>query len=125
MVYPITLAVANFNMPTGQIITFILSLAFVIFAAIWVTRFVATQRFRGVGRNIQIVESLGIGGQSSICVIKVGIKYCLIGITKEGINYLCDIDENDINLENMTNNSPMDFTGVLSKYLKRDDANDK
>lgn len=115
----------NFNMPLGQIFTFILSLAFVIVMAIWTTRFVATQRFRSTSKNLQIVESLGIGGQSSICIIKVGTKYCLVGITKEGVRYLSDVNEDDINLELMTNNRPVDFTNVLSKYLKKDDSNDK
>lgn len=112
-------------MPVTQLLTFITSLGLVIFMAVWVTRFVATQRFRGTGRNIQIVESLGIGGQSSICIIKVGLKYSLVGITKEGITYLCDLNESDINVEQVTNAHPVPFSGILSKYLKKDDANDK
>jgi len=105
----------------GQLLSLLFSLVLVVVAAIWVTRLVATQRMGGgSARNLRIVESLGLGGQTHLSIVKVGTKHVLVGITKEGINYLCDVDATELNLEQVANNSANQFAGLLNKYLKRE-----
>ncbi|MCL1936550.1 MAG: flagellar biosynthetic protein FliO [Defluviitaleaceae bacterium] len=112
-----------FMVEIGRFFSLFISLGVVIFLAIVVTRFVAKQRF-SFGKNIKIIDSIGVGRQNSICIVNIGTKYFLIGITKENIVFLQNIDEEDIELKNVENNN-LPFSKYLEKYIiKKDKKND-
>ncbi|MCL1996878.1 MAG: flagellar biosynthetic protein FliO [Defluviitaleaceae bacterium] len=100
-------------MTLTQTFGFLLALAFVVVLAIFVTRFVAGQRLRGFNnRNIKIIESIGVGHQGSICILQIGTNYILVGITKENITFLQNVDSNNITVSPMEN-----FQTPFKKYL--------
>lgn len=103
----------------GQFFLFFLALAFVVVLAIIVTRFVANQRFRSYNKNIKILESISIGYNSSICIIQIGSKYILVGVTKETVTFLQNINENDIEIVSDLPNYQASFKKYLDKYLIR------
>lgn len=113
-------------MPFAQMIGFLLTLGFVIVLAVITTRFVAGQRLRGFGnKNIKIIESIGVGHQSSICILQVGTKgsYMLVGITKENITFLQNIDNDIISISQEENNKAS-FGKYLEKYIRKGEQYD-
>lgn len=112
----------NTQLPVGQMVSLLLSLVVVVIAAIWVTRLIATQRLGSSSRNLKVVENLGLGGQTHLSIVQVGQQYVLLGITKEGISYLCEVDPHELNLAEV--GTPHPFSHILTKYLKKEDTHD-
>ena len=110
----------------GQMFLFLGSLIIVIIAAIYVTRFIATQRFRLQGKNIRIIESIGMGQNTSLSIIRVGNKNILIGVTKENINHIQTLDEEDIDLSHLQNDGQnVSFSRYLEKFIAKKENVDK
>lgn len=119
---------SNVFINLGQLLFFIIAFMCVLFLSIYVTKLVATSSYlKSSNKNIKILESIGVGYQNSVQLLKVGRKYVLIGNTKENITLLLDLKEDDIALIDIadqdTNKSS--FRGYLDKYLlKKDDNKD-
>ena len=102
-------------MTFAQMLGFLLALAFVVFLAIVVTRLVASQRLRGFSnRNIKIIESIGVGHQGSVCILQIGTDYILVGVTKENITFLQNINNDNIIVPQAEN-----YQTSFKKYLER------
>lgn len=74
--------------------------------------------------NLYVVESVNIGGQAAVQLIKAGEKYLVIGVTRERITLLGEVDKDEITepeLPNFSNlNTP--FGKVLSRFVKPKDG---
>jgi flagellar protein FliO/FliZ len=97
---------------------------FVALLAWFVTKKMAGSR--GVGRetcNLSVVESLNVGGQAVVRLVRVGDKYLLIGVTKENVTLLAEIDEDQISeqqaIEMTGLNTP--FSKVFSRFIQPKD----
>jgi flagellar biogenesis protein FliO len=85
---------------------------------------------RGMGKkagNLNIVESLNVGGQAVVQLVKAGGKYLLIGVTRERVTLLAEIDKSEV-----TEPEPIDFKNlntpfgkILSKYIQKDAPRDE
>lgn len=63
------------------------------------TRFVAGyQKGKGLGRNIEVIETYKITTGKYIQVIKIGEKYLAVGIGKDEIHMLSEINPEDLKL---------------------------
>lgn len=74
-----------------------------------------TKRLSNANSNIKIIESIGIGYQSVIQLIKIGDKYILIGVSKDKVTYLTEVDEQHLDFskdDSIVDKIPFD------KYLK-------
>ncbi|MCL1924781.1 MAG: flagellar biosynthetic protein FliO [Defluviitaleaceae bacterium] len=100
----------------SNVIMLLFSLAFVIVLAIYVTKLVAGAKLRGFGKNLKIIESIGVGQNNSVLLLKVGEKYILIGTGKDSVNLLCNIDEHDIVLEERQQTP--DFKNMLNNFIR-------
>jgi len=100
----------------SDIFMLVFSLIFVIALAIYVTRWVSASRLRGFGKNIKIIESIGVGQHNAILLLKVGEKYILVGTSKEGTRFLCDVNEDDIELPEIKQN--YEFKNVLNNLIR-------
>ena len=112
----------NSLMSIGQLFFFIVAFVIVLFLAVYITRLLATSSYLKLhNKNIKILESIGVGHQNSIQLIKVGEKYILIGNTKEKITFLLDLEEDDIVLQDEINQktTPSSFKESFDKYLKK------
>ncbi len=75
----------------------------------------------GAMRNLQIIESIGVGVQSSVQIVRGGDKYYMLGVTKEHITFLTEVDKETLKLPEVKNpleNNP--FDKVLKRFIKRD-----
>ena len=71
------------------------------------------------GGNIKVIEAAPLGFQNTVQLIKAGGKYFLIGVSKNGITFIGEVDEKDLNFES-SQLSPISFDKLLSKFLKKE-----
>ncbi len=106
-----------------QLIVLLVLFIVVLIGAYFATRlFGSFQIKKGNSRNIQRLESISVGPQKVLQLIKVGEEYLLIGITKDRITFMKEIDPEHIDLSHYTmdkKNQVLSFNKQLEKFLKK------
>ncbi|MCL2463180.1 MAG: flagellar biosynthetic protein FliO [Defluviitaleaceae bacterium] len=99
-------------------VVFVFVLAMAYFFTKWFAS-AKTGALRGRRANIRLVESMGVGMQSYVQIVKVGKKYVLVGVTKGGVSMLAELDPADLELarENPANILP--FEKILRQYFPK------
>lgn len=100
----------------GQLIFLILVFAGVIILAYYSTKWVASAKTSRRSGNLNVIESMSVGHQGAVQIIRAGKKYFLIGITKEKVTLLSEIDENDIEI---MENKPQIINASFERYFKK------
>jgi len=111
----------------AQLFFILIVLVGVIILAIYVTKFVAGAKYvRRGNNNLKLMDSLGLGFQNGIHLVKAGKKYVLLGITKDKITFLCELSESDV--EEAVQDAGLElpsFENYLNRILKKKkDGND-
>jgi len=104
------------------ILRWIAATAFVALLAYYVTRMMALSRGRGrKGGNLRVVESISLGNNSVIHLVKAADKYLVIGVTRENISLLGELDEEDVTIEEQVLFDPKDtpFGKVLARFMPK------
>ena len=75
-------------------------------------------------RNISIVESYKLGPNTYIQIVKIGKKYHALGTGKDTVEYLSEIEEEYLDLEqyknlNQRGQNQENFKDILSKVSKK------
>ena len=63
-------------------------------ALIWLTKRVQNNTYGG-RRSMQVIETLPLGRNEKLCIVKVGDQYQMLGVTINGINLLRTLDSPD------------------------------
>ena len=84
-------------MPTGQVIVFFVGLIAIIFAAYYVTYYIGLKasgqsRGRLRNKNINIVDRFSISKDKSFCLVEIGGKVYVIGITNQSMTLIDTLD---------------------------------
>ena len=104
---------------------FVAATGFVAILAYYVTKKMAGSN--AIGRkstNISVIESVNVGGQAAVKLLKAGEKYLVLGVTRERVCLLSEIDKEQIiepqapDFSNL--NTP--FGKVLSRFVKQQDT---
>lgn len=68
-------------------------------------------------KNLKILDNMGIGQDKSLAIVEAGGKTVLIGISKEHIEYICDVDKNLLVKDEKVQNpaSAFEFAEILKK----------
>lgn len=95
--------------------------AVIVFLAYVVTRFMGikyTKNFRG--KNITVIESVSIGLDRMLYIVKIGMQYFLIAASGKSISFLSELNPTNINLDNLeqSDNSKLFDADSFSKYLE-------
>lgn len=102
----------------GQFFSLIVVLVIILFLAYYVTKFITPAKYKNTrNSNLKIIESIAVGYQNSLQIIEVGDKTILIGVTKDKINFICDVNENSINKD--MNNIKLELPNSFQKYLDK------
>ncbi|MCL2398218.1 MAG: flagellar biosynthetic protein FliO [Defluviitaleaceae bacterium] len=102
----------------GQFFYMLLLVVVVSVLAYYTTRLVASAKLgRGGQRNLEILESMGVGSQSYIHVIRVGKQYVLIGSTRGQVNILTQLDANQLQLSEAGQRSAFDI--IFAKFQRK------
>ncbi|MCL2216344.1 MAG: flagellar biosynthetic protein FliO [Defluviitaleaceae bacterium] len=107
----------------GLFFRIILVTAFVALLAYFVTKLIASRGRAGgwvKSGNLKIIESMAVGAQSMVHLIKAGEKYLVIGVSKErGVTLLTElskeeVDEPTLPEQGMEN---LPFNKIFQKFL--------
>lgn len=98
----------------GAIIVFVL----VLFATYYVTKWMAKS---GVitpkSKNIKVIETFKIAPNKYIQIIQLGNKYYSIGVTKDNISFLSELDESQLDLSLDDMDATMSFKDAFKKSM--------
>lgn len=80
-----------------QLIGALLIFAFVLAITYLTTKWMgAYQKGRTIGKNLQIVETIGVGNNKMISIIAAGNKYLVVSIGKEEVHLLAELSREDL-----------------------------
>lgn len=106
-----------------QLITLIMLLIVIILAAYFVTRLISGVKVNQLQSiNFKVIDTYNLGGNKAMQIIKVGSRYIVIAINKENINFLMELDEEDIKIKEDANNN-FDFLDILNKMKNKKNNN--
>ncbi len=107
----------------SQLLTVLLILIFVLVLTYWTTRLAGNYKKQQMsGKNIQVMETVSISASKYLQIIKVGSKYFVIGVSKDTITYLCEINEEELDFSN-NNGAGESFKSILEKLKKSGQVN--
>ena len=101
----------------GRSFLYIFILVCIMVLAYYLTRFIGTKARGFSSGNLKIIEGLGVGQNSSVLLIKAGERFLLIGVTKDTVSYLTELNATDIELKEITPTGRI-FDTYLNNILK-------
>lgn len=117
--------IGTLAMPLWQNVLQLLAVAF-IFVLILVATYFATRWIAKSGmvqmqsKNISVIETFKIAPNKYIQIIQLGTKYYAISVSKEHINFLTELDEEQLNFENIERQQQvLSFKEVMEKVLPK------
>ncbi|MGL4344515.1 MAG: flagellar biosynthetic protein FliO [Cellulosilyticaceae bacterium] len=88
----------------------------VLYLAYLVTRKLAQVKQGGVPhKHMKVVEYLGLGQGQTLCIVKIGKDYHVIGMTKEHIEYCFKLEDDALQFENIEVGQ---FQNYLTQWIK-------
>lgn len=103
------------------LIMFLFVLALAYLTARFAGRFQSNIQSRS---NIRVIETARLGNNKYVQIIKVGSRYIAIGVGKDTISFLTQLDEDELNLEALDDKTKGSFKDILSQLQKKKDEND-
>lgn len=101
-----------------QLFTAIIIFVFVLFITFWTTRFIAKyQKQTMTSGNMEVVETTRIAPNKYLQIVRAGDRYFVIGIGKDTITMLSEIEAEQLNLKTDSEGDiqPIDFRAILEK----------
>ena len=103
-----------------QLVTVLLIFAFVLFLTFFTTRWVAGfAKKQTYNKNIEVVESYRIAPSKFIAIVRTGSKYLVIGVGKDEISKLSELDGESIDFSTDSSMQAIDFSGIIEKAKQR------
>lgn len=91
--------------------------ALVIAGSYFVSKFYGRQqKGKSTGKNVKVIECIGIAPQKYLQIINIGDKYILIAVAKDNVTYLCEVDKDDLNLADDNQKQSVPFKNLLNQY---------
>jgi flagellar protein FliO/FliZ len=111
-----------------SMIRFFAATLFVAILAYYATKKLAGAR-SGLGRkggNLSLIESINIGGQAVVQLVKVGDKFLVVGVTKERVTLLGEVDKEQVVEIEAPVYNPMNtpFGKILSRFTEKNKTED-
>ena len=106
--------------PVAQFFNILLLVAVVGALAYFTTRLLGVAKFGRSGRkNLEIIETIGVGPQSFVHILRVGEQYVMVGVTKGQVSMLTEVDASKLKLpEPGTIAGQANFETLFSKFKK-------
>jgi flagellar protein FliO/FliZ len=105
----------------GRFLYIVVLVLFVVLLAYFTTKLLVAARsgrLRSTKRDLEVIESIGVSQQAWVSIIRAGSRYILLGITKENITLLSELDKETLTLH--SGSTPqVPFTDVFKRLLHR------
>ena len=108
-----------------QFLTLLIIFAFVIAITYFTVRWISkVQQGQSKCSNIEIIETKRITNNKYLQIIRAGDKYMLIGIGKDEISMISELNEDELIFTSHEVSSNMNFKDVLSKVKNLNKKNE-
>ena len=115
-----TSSVGKFGENFLQFLATLFIFVLVLLVAYFVTRWIGTVGQGQLGnKNIRVIEGYKIGPNKSIQIVKVGNKLFVLGIGKDEISCLGEVEEEDLAITEDTISPLPDFKELLAKAKEK------
>ncbi|MGI6778768.1 MAG: flagellar biosynthetic protein FliO [Acetivibrionales bacterium] len=100
-------------------ILMLLGFGSILFLAYVTTKYIAGKSRIGFnGKYLSIVEAISLGVDKRLCLVKAGNEYILIAVSGKRIDFLCNVNIDEMNLEqDEEKGKPFDFKSIFEKYV--------
>ena len=71
--------------------------------------------------NIKVIEVARVNNNKLVEIVKIGERYFAIGIGKDTITLLAELQEDELNLDTLNHDSKGSFKDILSQLQKKKD----
>jgi len=105
----------------AQLITVILIFILVLVITVYTTKFIGGyQKAQGKNRNLEVIETIRVSNTKYIQIVRAANKYIVIGIGKNEISMLTEVDEDElINLGADKDSVKENFASVILKAKEK------
>ena len=81
----------------SQLITVFILFILVLAITVYATKFVGNyQKVQGINRNLEVIETLRVANNKYLQIVRAADKYFVIGIGKDEVSMLTEIDGDEI-----------------------------
>lgn len=99
--------------------------ALVLVACVLTTRFVAGHQMqRGRNSNFKPIETYQITQNRYLHLVQVGTRYFVVSVTKENINFIAELKEEEIVAKPEKSGTQRSFKEILSEFKVKVDKHD-
>lgn len=87
----------------GQLIKVLLIFVFVLAMTYYVTRWIGGyQKTHSCGKNLKLVETMNLGSNKMISIVRAGSKYLVVAVGKEEMSLLAELSADEV--QDLTDN---------------------
>ncbi len=87
----------------GQLIKVLLIFVFVLAMTYYVTRWIGGyQKAHSCGKNLKLVETMNLGSNKMISIVRAGSKYLVVAVGKEEMSLLAELSADEV--QDLTDN---------------------
>ncbi len=99
---------------------FVIVFGSILFLAYVTSRFIANKSGRAVkGRNINIIETVSLGLDSKLHLVKVGEEFVLISVSGKNVQLLTKVNLDGYTETDLSSvGNPFDFKDIFEKYIQ-------
>lgn len=88
----------------GQLIKVLLIFVFVLAMTYYVTRWIGGyQKTHSCGKNLRLVETMNLGSNKMISIVRAGSKYLVVAVGKEEMSLLAELSADEV--QDLTDNA--------------------
>lgn len=98
----------------GAVLSALVVFAVMLYLAYMATKLIGKRYGGGNGRNVRVLETVPLGQNKHLFLVKAADKTLLLGCAKEGITCLAELDADSL-LPPEQNGEPLDFTKALKQ----------
>lgn len=100
----------------GVLVIFVFVLILTWLTTRWMGRY---QKAHTNNKNLNLVETIRVGNNKMVSIVKAGKKYFVVSVGKDEVNLLGELAEedlDDLSFKNPSNSSKESFSNILSKF---------
>lgn len=103
----------------SQVLSLLVIFAFVLAITYFTTKYIANyQKGKMSESNIKMLEGARITQKQFIQIVKIGEKYFALAVSKDNVNVICEIPENELKFD-QDESVKMSFSDIFAKYTKK------
>lgn len=105
-----------------QLLGLCLLLIIILIAAYYTSKFVGRYKLgQYKDSNIRVIEAYRIGTNKMLQIVRIANKYVVLGISKEQITYITELDESEVMIHDMHEGEKPSFRQIFDKIKRKNE----